>query len=235
MKAFLLAAGYGTRLKPITDKMPKCLLPINGRPLMEWWILLLEKHGVQEVLINTHYLQEQVREYIEAHNRKSSQIRLIEYHEPILLGSAGTVAANREFIASEESFFICYADNLTNINLTALYNFHMKKEGVLSMALFRSSKPEQCGIAKMDYEGRIVDFVEKPVSPKSDLANAGIYVADNKIFKYLPKKSFADFGKDVLPILVGEMYGWETQGYLIDIGTHDNYTKAQEEWVDIIR
>lgn len=231
MKAFLLAAGLGTRLRPLTDTTPKCLIPICGKPLMEWWMLLFQKYGVTDVLINTHYLPEQVRAFIAAYNDSHPAIHITEYYEKELLGSGGTIAANRSFVASDESFLICYADNLTDIDLSMLMQFHANNKGALSMALFRTNTPEQCGIAKLDEGGRIVDFIEKPVHPKSNLANAGIYVARNALLDILPEPGVCnDFGKDILPRLIGNMFGYEIKDYLIDIGTPENLSKARRDW-----
>ena len=232
MKAFLLAAGFGTRLRPITDTIPKCLVPIKGHPLLAWWLQLLQKHGVTEVLINTHYLPEPVRSFIKTYNAKQTGLTVFEAYEPELLGSGGTIRTNRDFVDGEDSFLICYADNLTDANLTNFQRFHKDHGAPLSMALFHTNVPKQCGIAALDANDRIVEFVEKPENPKSNLANAGMYIADRKIFAYLDdSKTPLDFGKDVLPKLVGQMYGWNTEGYLIDIGTMENYKRANEEWV----
>ena len=132
---------------------------------------------------------------------------------------------------------IAYADNLTDTNLTEFQSFHKNictsHGGILSMALFRANHPEQCGIAALDEDMRITEFTEKPKNPKSNLANAGIYIANRKIFDIfdmLPAKSPLDFGNDVLPLLIGKMYGWQDNDYLIDIGTPENYSKAQNEW-----
>lgn len=231
MKAFLLAAGYGTRLRPLTDTVPKCLVPINGKPLLEWWLTLFKQHNVSEVLVNTHYLADQVREFIESYNKRNTGLRLIEYYEPILLGSGGTVLQNKDFVQDENEFLICYADNLTDIDITSLLSFHRSGNAVLTMALFRASHPEQCGIAALDNDGRIIEFEEKPLNPKSDLANAGVYIANKELFRFFPEAKFLDFGKDILPRLVGNMRGWETKEYLLDIGTLENYKKAQLEWI----
>lgn len=231
MKAFLLAAGYGTRLRPITDTVPKCMVPIHGQPLLGWWFDLLCRHGVTDVLVNTHYLPEPVRAYIERYNRRNTGLTVCETYEPTLLGSGGTIRANRDFVKGEKDFLICYADNLTDADLTEFCRFHISCGGPLTMALFHTNVPRQCGIAEVDAAHRIVDFAEKPDAPKSDLANAGMYAADGRIFDYLDMdKPVLDFGRDVLPKLIGKMYGWDTAGYLIDIGTLENYKKANEEW-----
>lgn len=234
MKAFLLAAGLGTRLRPLTLTVPKCLVPIHGKPLLQWWIELFRSHGISEVMINTHYLREPVAEFIRVNNSSSSGVTLHEAYEPELSGSGGMVRNNRDFVDGEEDFIIAYADNLTDTNLTDFQDFHkntcLKHEGLLSMALFRANHPEQCGIARLDRDSLITDFTEKPSNPSSNLANAGIYIANREIFSYIPREGVADFGKDVLPLLVGKMYGWEISGYLLDIGTPENYQKAQYEW-----
>lgn len=231
MKAILLAAGFGTRLRPLTETIPKCLVPIHGKPLMEWWLQLFAEHGVTEVLVNTHYLADQVRTYLHDWNTQHNTPIVTEYYEQNLLGSGGTVAANRNFIGDDSDFLICYSDNLTDVNLTAFQEFHKTHGGILSMALFHTNRPKECGIAAIDDHGRIIEFEEKPVSPKSNLANAGLYIARQSLFNYLPQpEELVDFGKDILPKLIGKMYGWQTEGYLLDIGTIENYEKANREW-----
>lgn len=231
MKAFLLAAGFGTRLRPLTDTTPKCLISVCGSPVMEWWLRLFARHGITEVMVNTHYLADQVRDFLHDWNSRYGNPMVTEFYEESLLGSGGTVAANRDFIGADDDFMICYADDLTDANLTAFQEFHQTHDGVLSMALFRTNRPTECGIASMDETGRIVEFVEKPAQPKSNLANAGMYIARKSLFDYLPRdRDLLDFGKDVLPRLVGNMYGWQTEGYLLDIGTMENYEKANREW-----
>lgn len=230
MKAFLLAAGMGSRLKPITDTIPKCLVEINGHPMLDWWAKLFIEAGIDEVLINTHYLSERVHEYIENYNASNDRLKWIEVYEETLLGSGGTVRNNWDFVKDEEVFMICYADNLTDMSLGKMIEFHKSHPGDVTMGLFHTNVPKQCGIADIDEKGLITEFVEKPESPKSNLANAGVYVAGREIRKLLVDCDILDFGKDVLPKLVGNMYGFPIDAYFIDIGTMDNYNKAQEDW-----
>lgn len=231
MKAFLLAAGYGTRLRPITDTIPKCLIQINGKPLLEWWFELFQRYGIDEVLVNTHYKADQVGEFVSGYTKLHRDMKVTVFYEEKLLGSGGTVNANRDFIDRDETFLICYADNLTDVNLKELTDKHRGNGTVLTMALFHANMPRQCGIAVVDEKGLITEFVEKPKNPKSDLANAGIYVADSRLFEYFENKDFCDFGNDILPKLVGVMYGYEIQAYLRDIGTLQNLQSAREEWL----
>lgn len=230
MKAFLLAAGYGTRLRPLTDTVPKCMVPIRGKPLLEWWFELLLRHGVTDVLVNTHYLPGPVRSFLAEYDRRRTGLTAVEAYEPELLGSGGTVWHNRAFVQGEDSFLICYADNLTSADLTALLRFHETRGGALTMALFHSDHPEACGIASLAEDGRITAFEEKPARPRGDLANAGIYAAGSALFGHFPDAPFIDFGRDVLPGLVGSMFGYELSDRLIDIGTPEHYRRANEEW-----
>lgn len=231
MKAFLLAAGLGTRLRPLTDTMPKCLVPVRGKPLLEWWFELFKKYGINEVLVNTYYMAEQVEEFIHGYEERHNGIKITIYHENELMGSAGTVYANRGFIGADEDFFICYADNLTDLNLAEMLAQHHRYRPVLTMALFRTDTPKQCGIATVEKSGLITDFTEKPQEPESNLANAGIYVAGRELYSYLEGGACRDFGKDVLPKLVGKMHGYEINAYLRDIGTIHGLQMAREEWI----
>src|ERR1700737_2478733 len=124
MKAFLLAAGYGTRLRPLTDRVPKCLLPIRGVPLLEIWLELLANYGINEVLVNTHSYPGAVKKYVEE-NSAGLTIRVSE--EETLLGSAGTLRENREWVASDSAFWVFYADVLTNANLAHMLEFHNQR------------------------------------------------------------------------------------------------------------
>ncbi len=226
MKAFLLAAGEGRRLKPITDSVPKCLIPINGKPLFGIWMDLLKKHGITHTLVNIHYLAGMVTEYIE---RNVSDMRISLFYEAELFGSAGTLLANRDFIVDDELFFIIYADNLTDVNLSSMLDFHNSHTGDFTIGLFKTSKPQECGIAALDKDGLVSDFVEKPDRPRGNLAYAGIFIANYKLFDYImPDES--DFGFDILPKLAGKMHGYMIDEYLLDIGTLANYQVALNTW-----
>jgi len=237
MKAFLLAAGLGTRLRPLTETLPKCLIPIHDKPLLEIWLELLAHYEVTSVLINTHHLADQVTAFINTY-RPTSPMEIITTFEPELLGSAGTLWHQRDFVADHGDFIIAYADNLTNINLEKLIDFHngFRSAGcIFTMGLFHAPVPRQCGIATLNVDGRITDFEEKPKNPQSDLANAGIYVASQDIFQYyndLQKitTGVRDIATHLLPQLRGRMFGVSIEGYLKDIGTLQAYHQALRQW-----
>jgi mannose-1-phosphate guanylyltransferase len=228
MKAFLLNAGLGTRLHPITQTLPKCLVPIGGKPLIDWWFESMQKAGVTEVLINLHHLPDLVMAHV---NALDTNIKVEFSYEPVLLGSAGTLFANKAFVANENSFFIFYGDNLTNTSLSNLYDFHVAQPQDFTMALFETNNPSGCGIVSLNEHFTVTHFEEKPANPVSNLANAGLYVASPKIISLIdPAKTPADIGFDLLPLLVGKMSGYKINDYLIDIGTHNNLEKARQDW-----
>lgn len=228
VKAVLLAAGLGTRLRPITDSVPKCLVPIAGRPLLDYWFDRLAEAKIHDVLINTHYLREKVKVYIDEIDR-SGLFRVREAHEPKLLGSAGTVSANRDFAEGADLVLIVYADNLSDVSLGQLIQFHISHDDPVTMMLFHTPRPQDCGIAELDEQGRVIDFVEKPARPKSDLANAGIYVVDAATFREIADMNAFDLGFDVLPEFIGRTRGWPWQGYHLDVGTREALRQAEAD------
>lgn len=225
-RALLLAGGLGTRLRPLTDTTPKCLIEVGGRPMLDYWIDALEAAGITEALINTHHLPDPVRAYI-AQVNSSRNVTLTEAFEPELLGSAGTVTANRAWGAEAEAVTVIYADNLSDMDLGALTAFHAGHEDPMTMALFRTPSPRTCGIATLDGSGVVTEFIEKPEHPASNLANAGIYVLDRAAWTEIADMGVFDFGFDVIPAFVGRMRGYDHPGYHRDIGTHDSLAQAE--------
>ncbi len=240
MKAFLMAAGKGTRLKPFTDDHPKCLIPIHGKPLLRIWIDLMARHGITEVLINTHHHSDQVERFV-SETRPHTPITLHTVYEPELLGSAGTVWENRTFTAGQQDFLIAYADNLTNLDISRLAEAHRQSRPggcILTMALMHAPNPSQCGIATLDEKNNITQFIEKPQHPAGDLANAGIYIASKEIYDVMEDHAGAekiwDLGHHILPVLTGRMRGFHIAPYYLkDIGTPEAYRTALVQWPDM--
>lgn len=226
MKAILLAAGKGKRLRPITNDIPKCLLPINGKPLLEYWLDQLNHFGINEVLINGHYLAEMMEKFISSIKGKY-KFDIHYVYEKSLLGTGGTVKKNYNFIKDEDSFLLLHGDNYTNLDLSKFYEFHEQSNSELTVALFKTSTPHQCGIVEeIDQEGRIVKFIEKPEHNLSNLANAASFILSPDIVKSFPDNDIIDFSKEILPLFQGSMYGFLIDGFNIDIGTVENYQLA---------
>ena len=232
IKSLLLAGGLGARLRPLTDSVPKCLIPIVGQPLLDIWIQRLIECGIREARINTHALAGVVRAHIAKINAENG-LRLVEAHEPVLLGSAGTFTANMDLADDVDEVVVIYADNFSDIDLRPLIAFHHQHTDPLTMVLFQAPNPGACGIAELDKEGRIISFVEKPKSPASNLANAGLYVIDAAAYREIAKMKAFDLDFEVLPRFVGRMRGWTWGGYYLDIGTHESLKRAERDARDI--
>lgn len=227
MKAFLLAAGHGTRLRPLTDKLPKCLVLVDGVPILAIWLELCRRAGITDVLLNLHAKADLVRAAL---NNFSSSVQVTISEEPVLLGSAGTLLANRNWIGSEKEFWILYADVLTRADLRSMLRAHRNRRPVATLGVYKVADPSRCGIVNVDRNGMIQGFVEKPAAPESDLAFAGLMVASPELFDFIPPKRPADLGFDVLTRITGRMLAYPITDYLIDIGTIETYESAQATW-----
>ncbi len=227
MKAFLLAGGYGTRLRPLTDSVPKCLVPIRGRPLLDIWLELCARCGITEVLINLHAHAQPIERHLQ---RQDWPVNVRLMHERRLLGSAGTLAANRDWIGSDPAFWVLYSDVLTNTNLRRMSEFHSAHGAVATLGLYQVPDPSRCGVVTTDDTGVITGFEEKPQTPRSDWVFSGLMVAGPGLFDLIPPCIPADIAFHVLPRLLGKMRAFPIADYLLDIGTLPNYQKAQITW-----
>jgi mannose-1-phosphate guanylyltransferase len=228
MKAMLLAAGLGTRLRPLTYELPKPMVPILGRPVMEHIIRLLARHGFDDVIANLHYFPDLIRTRFGDGSRYG--VRLVYSHEPELMGTAGGVRNVRDHFG-DETFLIISGDALTDIDLTALWEAHRRKGGIATLALKRVEDPREFGVVIVGEDGRIQGFQEKPEPAEalSNLGNCGIYVFEPEIFDYFPKQDFVDWAMDVFPTLLQEdvsFYGHEFPEYWNDVGSLDEYRQG---------
>jgi len=227
-RALLLAGGLGTRLQPLTLSVPKCLVPVGGKSLLDYWLEKLADAGVKDARINTHHLASEVRRKIEQVNRHTG-LALAECYEPQLLGSAGTIRENRDLADGARDVLIIYADNLSSINLGHFLACHRARKAPMTMLLFHAPHPEACGIAELDSENTIIDFIEKPDRPKSDLANAGIYALSAAAYREIADRGGFDIGFDILPTFIGRMKGYVFDGYHRDIGSPASLRQAEED------
>lgn len=230
MKALLLAAGLGTRLRPITDSIPKCLVPIRGKPLLSYWFDMLLANGIDRILINTHYLPEQVEHFLQGHPLKD---RVTLVHEQTLLGTGGTVLQNRNWL-SDRPFLLAHADNLTRFDVRAFIQAHeTRPKGVeITMMTFETDVPKSCGIVVYNENNIVTEFHEKVSCPPSNHANAAVYIIDPSVIGYLEalNKDFIDFSNDVLPHYLNRMQIFHNADYHRDIGTPESLRLAQLEY-----
>jgi len=231
VKAFLLAAGHGTRLQPLTDEIPKCLVPIQNIPILGIWLEVCRRFGIDEVLVNLHSHSHLVREYVK-NNRSGVSVHLS--HESVLLGSAGTLRANRDWVSGQASFWVLYADVLTTANLNAMHELHQLRRPVATLGLYRVPDPRRCGIVRFDENGIVREFVEKPTYPVTNWAFSGILIGTPQLLDAIPASQPADLGFHVLPSLVGEMLAYPIHEYVLDVGTMENYLSAQTSWPGLL-
>lgn len=226
MKAFLLAAGHGTRLRPYTEWIPKCLVPIRGMPMLEIWLRICRQYGISDVLINTHAHSDAVYQFI---SRWKDSVRVSVSEEPELFGSAGTLRANRDWVKGEDKFWIFYADVLTCADLKPLLHAH-SPQFAATLGVYSVPDPERCGIASVDENGTVTRFEEKPKCPTGNLAFAGVLLGTPAMLDAIPDKRGPDIAFDVLPRLAGRMRACPISDFLLDIGTRENYELAQKTW-----
>jgi NDP-sugar pyrophosphorylase family protein len=225
--AMVLAAGRGERMVPLTDHLPKPLLPIANRPVMAYILEHLAHHGFTDVIANVWYRAQEIVDCFGDGSRYG--VRLSYAHEDQLWGSAGSVKRNEAFFQGER-FLVIGADDLTNMDLTALVRRHLKAKALASIGLTEVEETSQFGIVVTDEGGRIERFVEKPKGPApSNTANTQIYLFEPRIHSFIPAGEWYDFGYNVFPELVdkGEpFYGFALPGYWRDIGSLEGYLAA---------
>jgi mannose-1-phosphate guanylyltransferase len=227
LKAFLLAGGLGTRLRPLTDTTPKCLLPIQGTPTLQIWFEICRTYGIDEILINVHSHGDAVRRFIGANK---GELKVTLFEEETLLGGAGTILANRDWICKEKNFWVFYADVLTTMNLDCMLAYHEARKQIATIAVYEVPDPSRCGIVQIDEAGIVRDFVEKPKTPLSNLAFSGFMLSTPAILEEIPNLHPVDLGFHVLPHLVGRMAAYRSPDFVMDMGTLATYEAAQHAW-----
>ncbi|MGZ0080391.1 nucleotidyltransferase family protein [Methylomonas sp. YC3] len=230
MKALLLAAGFGTRLRPITDTIPKCLVPIHGKPLLGYWLDLLLPAVIERALINTHYLPDVVREYV---SKSSWREKVDLVHEDRLLGTGGTVLVNRDYFG-RESFFVAHADNLTRFDPNAFIQAHAnRRQGTLiTMMTFDTDVPQSCGIVELDGDGLVVAFHEKKPNPPGRRASAAVYLFEPEVVDFMLSLGTEEFdiSMHVIPYFLGKIQTFHNADYHRDIGSPESLRLAEIEF-----
>ena len=228
-RALLLAAGLGTRLRPITLHTPKCLVPIQGEPLLGRWLRQLDQTGCDSVLINTHYLAEEVEAFLESWQSSTMSVETV--YEPVLLGTAGTLLANQEFFRNGTGLLI-HADNVMAANLKDFLVAHRQRQThcKLTMLTFKTNTPSSCGIVEIDNEQVVHAFHGKLVDPPGDRANGALYAFEKDFLDHLNQMipTPSDFSTEVIPEFLGRIQSWHTHHAYLDIGTPDALASAQK-------
>jgi mannose-1-phosphate guanylyltransferase len=228
--ALLLAAGLGTRLAPLTNALPKCLMPINGQPLLGVWLDMLLDAGFRDILVNTHYGAPLVERFV-SQERYRSRVHLS--YESELLGTAGTLLRHSDRFG-EGPLLLAHADNLSLFDPRRLAARHAERPAdiVMTMMTFETEQPQLCGIVELDAQGRVVAFHEKQANPPGNLANAAIYVVEPRVAQLVAKLGPPplDLSVDVMPRLLPHIQTYHNSLYHRDIGTPASLALAQFEF-----
>ncbi|MCK4807638.1 MAG: NDP-sugar synthase [Candidatus Aegiribacteria sp.] len=229
MKAMLLCAGFGTRLSPLTDSVPKPLVKIAGFTLIHDTLLHLHSLGVDTAVVNGSWMADMIEDYL---GNADLPLRIIFQREEEPLGTAGAVREALPFLGEE--FLVVYGDNLTRQPVSPLMELHRRLDSEVTIALSPTGEPSSKGIVLTEPDGRVSCFREKPPDEvaESNLANSGLYICRRSAVEYLHEGEFSDFGMDVFPILLGEgrILAADTPGgYIRDIGTGEGYLLACHE------
>lgn len=234
MKAVVLAAGKGERLRGMVDAVPKPMIKVGGRPILEHNIEWLRDYGIKDLYINLHHLPDVIRNYFGAGEHFG--VKITYSYENQLLGTAGAVRKIADEYWGDESpgaFLVVYGDNLlSDFNLLDLISFHQAKHSLATICLYRKLEEVlTSGVVLLDSQGKVLKFVEKPYpgQVQSDLVNTGVYVLEPPILTYIPRNCSSDFGKDVFPAAIdaGEsLFGLVVDADLIAIDTPELYEKV---------
>lgn len=239
MKAVILSAGLGTRLRPLTNKCPKVMVRLLKKPILEWHIERLKSFDVKDILINLHYFPETIADYFQ--DGKKFGVKITYSYEPTLLGTAGTIKNLQEYL--NESFLVIYGDVVHWLDFRKLIQYHRAKRGSATLVVGQTDRPRDCDLLELDDDNKITDWYPKPhkIVPKRGFSNEALYLLEPEIIKFIPdKKPPIDFGHDVMATLIKKrvkMYGYplEEKEYVEDMGTLKRLEKIKKEWPDIIK
>ncbi len=218
MKAVILAGGKGTRLMPLTGSIPKPMIKLIDKPVMEYIIELLKKHGFTEIAVTLGYLPDCIIDYFGDGSRFG--VELTYFIEDTPLGTAGSVKECQNFLSDD--FLVISGDCFTEINLTDAVKFHFDRKSIFTVICQPHPRPVGLGVLKTDSFGVITEFIEKPEDPVPSLVNTGIYIVNKKVLDRIPR-GYYDFGKQLLPSMTGEIYAYADYSYWSDIGTLVSY------------
>lgn len=225
-KAVILAGGEGTRMRPFTYEMPKALIPIQGKPLIQHIIELLRRYEIRDILISTGYLGDKIQGYFG--NGCNFGVDITYISEKERLGTAGPLNRMKKHL--NETFLMLNGDVLADIDLHDMIMSHRKYGGIATIALTPVKDPSRFGVAELK-GNKVLKFIEKPKATQSKLINAGVYVLEPEVFKFIPK-GYAMMEKEVFPKLAGKgrLYGYPFNGQWFDTGTHEAYERAIKGW-----
>ena len=242
MKAVILCAGKGERLRPLTNKVPKPMIKVNNKPILEYLILLCRKYNIKEIFISTSYLSQVIKDYFGDGSKWGVKIIYSYEDEMNLPGTSGALNKFKQFL--NETFFVIYGDNITNLNLLKMFEFHHSKKAIGTLFVYRElidDKTSTPAIVAVKSDGEIFDLIERPkvsdkerlerITPPQKYRNSGIYVLEPEILNFIPQKEISDFMLDIFPKVIEhkKLFAFRDNPYLRDVGVFSRLNKAREE------
>jgi NDP-sugar pyrophosphorylase family protein len=231
MKAMILAAGLGTRLRPLTDDLPKALLPVNGRPMIHYTLMLLKKYGITDVIINLHHQGQKIMDTLK--NGSDMGIKITYSFEPEILGTGGGIKKVQHLL-SEGPFLVINSDILIDIHLDEVITFHKRKKAIATLVLREDRDVDTWGVVEINASDQVRRILGQPSRSEPGLVKrmfTGIHVMDPRVFRYLPGDGYHNIMDAYLEMIRNDerIIGYGTKGYWMDIGTPDRYQKTQQD------
>ncbi len=234
-KALILAGGKGTRLRPLTYKIPKGLIEVQGKTLTEWLFELFKKYGIRDVILSVGYMADKMRDYFTDGSKFGVNIDYVEENPDKPLGTAGPLRLAKDMLT--DSFIVSNGDELKCINIPRMFRLHKRKNALVTIALTTVNDPTQYGVARLD-GSRILEFVEKPKKSEapSNLINSGFYIIEPEVIEMIPKGKFCMLEKEIFPKLAreGRLRGFPFSGQWFDTGNMERLERARKLWKGIV-
>lgn len=238
MKAIIVSGGKGERLRPLTDFLPKPMIEVAGKPVLEHIINLFKKNGIADFIISLCYLPKKITKYFGNGKKFGVNIEYIYEKENFPMGTAGSISAAKDLIDS--TFIVTYADIFRELDITDMTKFHKDKKAFATLNIYKRFGENPKSMVLFNKNKKIISFIERPkyedLSENFVWANGSFYMFEPSIFNYIPKNTFCDFGKNVFPRLLSEgknLFAFQTTGLFIDIGNHEKLDKARRLVNDI--
>jgi len=233
--AIILAGGKGERLRPLTITLPKPMVKIHDKPILEYVLTLFQKNNIKDIIISVCYLPNLITEYFGDGSKFGLNISYVYENEDNPLGTAGSIAKLEKQL--NETFIVCYGDSLRDVNISSLLKEHQSTKPVATICIYKNENPDPKSNVIFDENKTIVSFVERPSNTDSSptWSNAGFYILEPEVFNYIPQNQKSDFGKDIFPAVLADnkqIKSFIINGYFLDIGTKEKLSVAQKDIAD---
>lgn len=221
MQALILSAGEGKRLRPMTNALPKVMIDVFGKPLLEHHMLLLKQYGVRDIFINLFYMPEKIIDYFD--NGKKFGVNITYSRESKLLGSAGALHNFKKKL--RDDFFVLYGDVFMKVDLKKMFAFHQQQKSLFTIVVHPSTHPKDSDLIKINKKKNITSWIKAPHKLNRGLNSSGLYIINSQVLKFLPVKVPFDFAHDFIPQLIKKipLFAYNTHELMMDIGTIDRY------------